>query len=336
MSLLIKVGGGISKLSQLEIDTDKDWGSYLIRNLGAAVDSSDALRKAQAILQSVMTTKGDILARDTSEANRLSPNAGKGYNFLRSRGPGLMPVWEDIESLIQYMTASINRAVAFDLPIAEPGISLAIAEDHSGGGFTSNPALVIPATGIVLEVAEDHSGGGFTSEKELSVPAPILGRDATCIYERYQTGDDASLSVYGANWEAQTFTPTIAHTINRVQLKVRRVGSPGTAILGIRATAANLPSGADLTIGTLDANGLPTDKDIWVIASVTSYALGAGTRYAIVVRAPDGDADNYLAWRADVTSPTYANGARCYSSDSGVSWTEDASRDFIFEQGFGN
>jgi hypothetical protein len=334
MSLLIK--GGIGKLSEIEIDIDKDWGNYLIRNLGAAVYNSDALRKAQAILQSVMTTKGDILSRDTVEANRLPPNAGKGYNFLRSRGPGLMPVWEDIESLIQYMTASINRAVAFDLPIAEPGISLAIAEDHSGGGFTSNPALVIPATGIGLAIAEDHSGGGFTSEKELSISAPTLGRDATCVYERYQTGDDASLSVYEANWEAQTFTPGIAHNINRVHIKVRRDGSPGTVTVSIRPTTANLPSGADLTNGTLNANVLPTDKDIWVIVSLASYALSAGTRYAIVVRAPDGDASNYLAWRADVTSPTYANGARCYSANNGASWAEDATRDYIFEEGFGN
>lgn len=336
MSLLIKAGGGISKLSQLEIDISKDWGSYLIRNLGAAMDSSDALRKAQAILQSAMTTKGDILARDTSEANRLPPNAGKGYNFLRSRGPGLMPVWEDIESLIQYMTASLNRAAAFDLAIAEPGISLVVAEDHSGGAFTSNPALAIPATGITLEVVEDHSGGGFTSDKELSISPPTIGRDATCIYERYQSGDDASLGIYGANWEAQTFTPTIAHSINRVQLKVRRAGSPGTVTLGIRATTANIPNGADLTNGTFDANGLPTDKDIWVIVSFASSALAAGTRYAIAVRAQGGDADNYLAWRADVTSPTYANGARCYSADGGASWTEDTTRDFIFEQGFGN
>jgi hypothetical protein len=247
-----------------------------------------------------------------------------------------MPVWEDIESLIQYMTASLNRAAAFDLAIMEPVISLAVAEDHSGGAFTGNPALIIPATNIALEVAEDHSGGGFLSDKELSISAPTLSRDATCVYERYQAGDDASLGIYGANWEAQTFTPGIAHNINRVQLKVRRAGSPGAVTLGIRATTANLPSGADLTSGTFDANVLPTDKDIWLIVSFASFALAAGTRYAIVVRAPSGDADNYLAWRADVTSPTYANGARCYSADSGASWTEDATRDLIFEQGFGN
>jgi len=35
------------KLSKLEIDTSKDWEGYLIKNLGAPVDSNDALRKAE-------------------------------------------------------------------------------------------------------------------------------------------------------------------------------------------------------------------------------------------------------------------------------------------------
>jgi hypothetical protein len=65
MSLLSK---GITGLSGLVIDSDKDWLGHLIKNLGAAVDSNDAVRKTQAILQSVMTNKGDIVYRGDSEA----------------------------------------------------------------------------------------------------------------------------------------------------------------------------------------------------------------------------------------------------------------------------
>jgi len=38
---------GARKLSQLEIDVDKDWGGHVIKNLGAPVDSADAIRKAE-------------------------------------------------------------------------------------------------------------------------------------------------------------------------------------------------------------------------------------------------------------------------------------------------
>jgi len=162
MSLLIK--GGIAKLSQLEIDTNKDWGYYLIKNLGAAVEGGDALRKAQAILQSAMTTKGDVLFRDTSEANRLPPDAGKGYSFLRSRGPGLAPVWQDIESLIQYMTASLNRAATFDLAVPLPEISV-LQLANAIGGVSSSPNLGIPAPSISGEMrgASVSAVGGAVS-----------------------------------------------------------------------------------------------------------------------------------------------------------------------------
>jgi len=37
---------GVTKLSQLEIDVNKDWGSHVIKNLGEPVDANDALRNA--------------------------------------------------------------------------------------------------------------------------------------------------------------------------------------------------------------------------------------------------------------------------------------------------
>lgn len=37
----------VTKLSQVEIDVNKDWKQYIIKNLGAPVDSYDSLRKAE-------------------------------------------------------------------------------------------------------------------------------------------------------------------------------------------------------------------------------------------------------------------------------------------------
>jgi hypothetical protein len=38
---------GVTKLSELEIDTDKDWGGYRIKNLGPPIDARDAIRKVE-------------------------------------------------------------------------------------------------------------------------------------------------------------------------------------------------------------------------------------------------------------------------------------------------
>lgn len=149
MSLLVK--GGITKLSELGIDVSKDWGAYLIKNLGVAVDDADALRKAQAILEALLTTQGDIIHRGASVAERLGGDYGLGYNYLHCKNTGQYGVeWHDIEALIIYLTGAVNRAVALpSLLIPQPTISLVVAEDHSGGGHTATPpALSIPVPTI--------------------------------------------------------------------------------------------------------------------------------------------------------------------------------------------
>ena len=79
------------------------------------------------------------------------------------------------------------------------------------------------------------------------------------IYEYYSTGDDAAASIYGNTWDTQTFTPSVAHTITSVKLKLYKTGTgPGTITVGIRATdGSGLPTGSDLCSGTTDGNTLP-------------------------------------------------------------------------------
>lgn len=125
MSLLLK---GVAKLSQLEIDTDKDWQAKGITSLKSIAGAM---------------THGDVAFRGNDILERLAADAGKGYNFLRSRGPGLAPVWQDIESLVNYLTASANRALAFDLSMPMPAMSVAHSTGPGGGGLSS-PILGIP------------------------------------------------------------------------------------------------------------------------------------------------------------------------------------------------
>ncbi len=125
MSLLLK---GVAKLSQIEIDTNKDWQTKGITSLKSIAGAM---------------THGDIVFRGNDILERLAADAGKGYNFLRSRGPGLAPVWQDIESLVNYLTASANRALAFDLSMPMPAMSV-VHSTGPGGGGTSSPILGIP------------------------------------------------------------------------------------------------------------------------------------------------------------------------------------------------
>ncbi|MFH1087508.1 MAG: hypothetical protein V1737_02845 [Chloroflexota bacterium] len=158
MSLLTK---GIARLSQLEIDADKDWQAREITNLKTIAGTMG---------------HGDIAFRGAGVLEKLVADAGKGYSFLRSRGPGLSPVWQDIESLIQYMTGAVNRAAAFDLSISSPAVSQVTLQASSPPGRTAVGVLSPPEPVINVDIITGP-GGGVASTPSLGVPAPGINRE---------------------------------------------------------------------------------------------------------------------------------------------------------------
>jgi len=159
MSLLTR---GINKLSQLEIDTNKDWQSREIANVKAVANNM---------------VHGDVVFRGGSILERLTADAGKGYNFLRSRGPGLSPVWQDIESLVQYMTGAVNRAAAFDLSIPSPAISQVSQQASSPPGRVATGVLSPPEPEISLDT-QTGPGGAVGSSPSLDIPTPGISGHA--------------------------------------------------------------------------------------------------------------------------------------------------------------
>jgi hypothetical protein len=155
------------------------------------------------------------------------------------------------------------------------------------------------------------------------------------LYEYYNTGDDSVNNVFGIYWTAQTFTPAVAHKITSVKLLLYRLGSPGTVTVSIRATdGSGHPTGGDLCSGTTDGNTLPTGSPYeWRETTLgDGYDLAASTKYAVVARAPGGDASNKVLWRRDGSDPTYAGGNGEHSFDSGSSWLTYTTRDYMFEE----
>ena len=154
---------------------------------------------------------------------------------------------------------------------------------------------------------------------ETLISGAIAGQ--TQLFEYYNVGDDTYDNFFGANWRAQTFTVgATAHTVTSVKLLMLRSGSPGTVTVGIKATASGHPTGVDLTNGTINGNTFTTDfAGLWYQINFTEYPLSANTKYAIVIRALNGNSTNYVCTRNDV-DPTYTDGDWEYSEDSGSTW----------------
>lgn len=152
------------------------------------------------------------------------------------------------------------------------------------------------------------------------------------LYESYATSDGYSGAFYGADWHGQTFTPAIAHTITSIKCRIFRDGTPGTVTGHIRATSGGVPTGADVASGTTDGNTLPTATpgELREITLGAGTALSAGVQYALFLSCV-GSAGNALRWVDKETSPDYAGGSWIYSSNSGSSFTADATIDLLFE-----
>lgn len=162
---------------------------------------------------------------------------------------------------------------------------------------------------------------------------------AEALFERYITGDDNAFQARLALWCAQTFTigntgPNKDHNVISVILLLYRTGNPGTLIVSIRNTAAGLPIGEDLAVGTTDGNTLPTGPPYeWrKIELAPQYKLLANTQYAVVWRAPDGDFVNHVWARYDGSAPAYGGGTMVYSFNAGAFWIKDSGLDFLFKE----
>ncbi|MBA7670779.1 hypothetical protein ES703_78926 [subsurface metagenome] len=130
MSLL----GGVIKLSELEIDGDKDWQGRKITNLKAIADGM---------------VKGDIVYRGSDILERIPATYGKGFNFLQVLDMQYELGWADIVDIVIYLTGAENRIIApIVLAIPKPEISVAVTEDHSGGGHPVDKTLTVPVPSI--------------------------------------------------------------------------------------------------------------------------------------------------------------------------------------------
>ena len=208
MSLLIK-GGGITKLSELIIDA--------------------APTKAKSIAELILTTQGDLLFRDTL-AERLAAEYGAGMNFLHMQNTGkYVPTWKDLQAEIVYITGAVNRVIYPPiLQIPMPSLSLAVAEDHSGGANpVTPPTLAIPipvvavATGLAspsaVEGAVAHDDDGVDTDEtvaanEDTVDDMTLLQGDGAINDWYALGDGAEfdgvvlwVSTVGADVTLDTF-----------------------------------------------------------------------------------------------------------------------------------
>ena len=114
---------------------------------------------------------------------------------------------------------------------------------------------------------------------------------------------------------------------------VFRVGSPGYVTLSIRPTTGAHPDSSGDLCSDNSQNG-----DTWGTSSSSADwsfsppgVVLALTKYAIVMRAPDGNVSNNARWGENYPTDGYAGGNPEFSTDSGSNWSTTTGREFMFE-----
>lgn len=117
-----------------------------------------------------------------------------------------------------------------------------------------------------------------------------------------------------------------------IDVKLVRIGSPvGNYWYTIESDSGGVPSGTVLaTSDKYDAARLPTSALTVRMPFRNPATLTAATQVHLVLQADFSiSGTNHIAWRADTTAATYANGAK--AAYDGTTWTTDTDDDMTFK-----
>lgn len=156
---------------------------------------------------------------------------------------------------------------------------------------------------------------------------------ADTLYENW-TGNNTNENFYAQYWRGQTFTPSVSHELTAVQLYMMEDGTP--ADLNVSITGVDGSGDPDLSNILCDVNIPETEFSAvafeWEDANLSGCgSLSAGTTYGIVLYGGLNGSNQYR-WGLDTVAPVYGSGEFCSSTDSGATWSCDATKTVNFKE----
>ena len=135
---------------------------------------------------------------------------------------------------------------------------------------------------------------------------------------------------------AQTFTPSTAHSVTQVAMRLRQKGTaPTPYTVGIFATSGGLPTGDALASAEFVTTGITTDLggEMKLITLDSPTNLSAGIVYAIklIGAVGEGSINNCIQWYYAPEGNPYADGQAC-ESIGGLPWEAKEDADAGFEE----
>ncbi|NWG09893.1 MAG: hypothetical protein HXX80_06290 [Nitrososphaerales archaeon] len=135
------------------------------------------------------------------------------------------------------------------------------------------------------------------------------------------TSVSSTYRIYGSYWNAQSFVAGTTGSLTKVEVYIRKTGSPADLTVQIRSNSGNNPSSV-LASQTVSASTVGSSYGMWEsVKFSTSIQLTSGIKYWIVLQSNSSNSSNYYNWYYSSSSSSYSNGERKVSTTGGVSWS---------------
>ena len=144
--------------------------------------------------------------------------------------------------------------------------------------------------------------------------------------DQEQTKVDMEGKIYGKNWLAQSFKPTLGK-LTRIELCLARNGDIQTNLtVGIREHL----TGKDIVSLCLSSSQIDKEQK-WINLNLTkNISMNVEKTYYIICRTTGGDENNFFIWYGGINT-TYKRGMAYISKDNGQTWQQQIDADYAFK-----
>ncbi|HEX9367715.1 MAG TPA: carboxypeptidase-like regulatory domain-containing protein, partial [Vicinamibacterales bacterium] len=258
-------------------------------------------------LQGTVTTAGPTPLAGVTVAlgSRTTTTNGSGFYSFPNLPVGTYPA-------VTASLAGFGTQTATSIAVTQGGTTI---QD-----FTLSAS---PLSACFVDTSQADFQTGIPTNCDLTVsPGDATLANLPTTDQKNLTLSNSGVGITTTTWGGQTFTAGVTGTLTRVDVNLFCSGCTGTApnlTLSVRATSANLPTGADLASATIA--GFNSGAGVYYTATFASPpALTAGTTYAFVLHPVAVPSPGTYALTRSSTD-VYAGGQRVTSSNSGGTWT---------------
>ncbi|KSV17259.1 hypothetical protein DA01_07750 [Dehalococcoides mccartyi] len=249
-----------------------------------------------------------------------------------------MPGWDTNPWMFYINQISQNASLNYNLYTGgETSMNGKLAYFPDTAGMTvADAASLEPGNNFEIELSGYFESGNIWNKSQvfgvLNDASGLSVFGSSAITYQYTSGTGAIETVLTNNWEGQTFTATSTNYVSGVDLYGAKYGNPtGNSYIALYATSAGFPIGSPLAVTTFVTSTWTSSLEFRHYDFNAPAVLTNGEKYALVLYVDNGDSSNNIRWYKDDTSPTFADGNRVYSTNSGSSWTNVSGEDFGFK-----